>query len=413
MTIKVSKLYSIIFYTMVMAEIANSSILPMLTPISSSIIGLVTYASMFLMLLIFIRKGFHINIIMLLVVTSAIISLVINDYEERYSPVFRLFSWILLIVTVGPLIYSPSLVKFRQRLLEGLMTAFMWIGAISFVYWAVGLQSLGRGHFSGLMNQSMALAPVAAFGALYAFYLFLKEKRRTKKKMVLFILFIFSSMSVFIAASRTAFIAYMLAFFVYLIFDRFPFRKTIMMLVLLFTVAMASIMTDEGFSSGATNSIGSSDNVLDRGMKNTRAALWANRMIEFNSSPYFGVGFATQKDDIITIEDKALEFSNKNGGRIEPGSTYLMILSMTGLFGAFAMSLLMLKTVISKDFWRRIALQDSYKLAAFVFFSVHFVAEGYIFSSGALFACVFWLLLGATYPYTKINYSKLNSGAIR
>jgi len=137
--------------------------------------------------------------------------------------------------------------------------------------------------------------------------------------------------------------------------------------------------------------------------------LWANRMIEFNSSPYFGVGFATQKDDIITLDNDYLEVAAATGS-IEPGSTYLMILSMTGLFGAFAMFLLMFKAMVSRGFWRRIALQDSYKLATFVFFSVHFIAEGYIFSSGALFACIFWLLLGATYPYAKINYSKLNRG---
>ncbi len=407
MIIRVSKLKNLIFYLLIASEVINNSILPMFIPLPLSIVSIVMYGSMFLMLLLFSRKGFHINVLMLLVGTSAIISLVINDYDEKYSPVFRLYSWILMVATVGPLIYSHSLVKFRQELLEGFMKVFMWVGAISFPYWIVGLPNFGRGHFSGLMNQSMTLAPVAAFGALYAFYLFLKEKKGTKRKIVFFTLFIFSSMSIFIAASRAAFVAYMLAFFVYLIFNRFAFRKTIMMLVLLFTVTIASIMTDGGFSSGNSSS-DSKDNVLDRGMENTREVLWTNRMIEFNSSPYFGVGFATQSDDII-IFDKGHEDYEGSNGRIEPGSTYLMILSMTGLFGAFAMLLFMIRAFMSRDFWRRISLQESYKLALFVFFSVHFIAEGYIFSSGALFACFFWLLLGSTYPYAKLNYKDIFS----
>jgi len=405
MIIRVSKLYSVIFYLIISTEVINSSILPMITHIPASFISVIMYGSMLLMLLAFARKGFHLNVLMLLVVTSAIISLVINDYDEKYSPVFRLYSWILIIATVGPLIYSASLLRFRQRLLEGFMKVFMWVGAMSFLYWIVGLPNFGRGHFSGLMNQSMALAPVASLGGLYAFYLFLKEKKGTKRKMIFFTLFTFSSISVFLAASRTAFIAYMLAFFVYLIFNRFAFRKTIMMSVLLFTVTIASIMTDSGFSSA--DSKASEGNVLERGMENTREVLWTNRMIEFKSSPFFGVGFATQSDDIIIFDKQHADFKGRNG-RIEPGSTYLMILSMTGLFGAFAMLLLMLKIFISKDFWKRVALQDSYKLASFVFFSVHFVAEGYIYSSGALFACIFWLLVGATYPYSKLNYSKSN-----
>jgi len=403
MKIRISKITDFAFFLLIGAEVLNSSILPMISPLPSSGLRILMYGSMLLIFVLY-RKGFHINMLMLLVVISAAFSLMMNDYDTKFNPVARLFSWILLIATVGPLIYNPELIRFRNRLLEGFMVIFMYVGAFSFFYWLAGGPNIGRGHFAGLMNQSMLLAPVASMGALYAFYRFIQEKKG-RKKIYFLMLFFLGSLSVLLAASRTAFIAFMLAFFVYLVFNRFKFRGFILLMVTLFTIVTAYNMTENGFSAGE-DSVGGE--LTERGLKNTRELLWTNRLIEFKSNPVFGVGFATQNEEIIVI-DKQHQREDSTG-RIEPGSTYLMILSMTGLLGAFSMILLLGKALISRDFWRRVSKTESYKLALFVFFSVHFVAEGYIFSSGALFACIFWLLLGATYPYSKINYQNIFYG---
>ncbi len=413
MTIKVSKLYSFIFYFLIVVEVINASILPMITPIPSSAIALSMYGGMALVF-VFYRKGIHINLLMLLVVLSAAISLILNDYDEKFSPVFRLYAWIMLIATVGPLIYNADLVRFRYKLLEGFMVVFMWMGAISFLYWLVGLHSLGRGHFAGLFNHSMLLAPFASMGALYAFYKFINAPKRSKKRLLFFTLFMFGSMSVLLSSSRIAFIAYMLAFFVYLIFNNFPYRRILMVVVLTLTIAISSQMSDSESEGGHSDSSSVSGGLVNRGMTNTRDVLWANRLIEFKSSPLYGVGFATQDESIITLDKMYynIEFSSKSG-RLETGSGYLMILSMTGLLGAISMILLFTKIFISRNFWRRVTIEESYKLALYVFFSVHFIAEGYIYSSGSPLSFIFWLLVGATFPYAKINYKQIFSNKSR
>ena len=158
-------------------------------------------------------------------------------------------------------------------------------------------------------------------------------------------------------------------------------------------------MDDNGGESLESDTI--TGTILSRGTVNTRETLWNDRIREFHSSPIFGVGFASQSN--LLSETKSGEL----GGKIEPGSTYLMVLSMTGVIGMMALLFFFLKPLMSLNFWTRVYSIERYKLAAYIFFLVHFVAEGYIFSSGSLLACVFWLLVGATYPYQGIRYSQV------
>jgi len=277
------------------------------------------------------------------------------------------------------------------------MKSFMLIGGISFIYWIVGLPNIGRGHFAGLMNQSMMLAPIASMGGLYAFYRFIEEPKG-RKKMIFLTFFIFSAFDVILAASRTALIAFSLSFSIFLFFNKFKFRGVVLLGLIVGTIFLASGMDDE-MSNTQENSILS--DMLSRGTKNTREALWEDRINEFKSSPIFGVGFASQSN---VLSDKIDE---KMGGRIEPGSTYLMVASMTGLLGASILLFFFFRMIMSRDFWYRVAIKERYKLATFIFFAIHFIAEGYIYSSGSLLAATFWLLVGATYPYRGMNYSTM------
>ena len=84
-----------------------------------------------------------------------------------------------------------------------------------------------------------------------------------------------------------------------------------------------------------------------------------------------------------------------------------MVLSMIGIFGTFAVMLFLSKPLLSRKFWKRITSSKRYMLASYAFFSVHFLAEGYLFASGSLMAFVFWTLVGATYPYAGIRYTKI------
>jgi len=392
--IKVAQTFTVTTYLLVTAEIINNSIFPMIFHIPTVLFQVSIYGSMLLVALLFL-KGIHIEWRFFLFIIVAALSLVVNEVEAKYSAPFRLGLLILLVSTLGPLVVNPYLLRFRDGLLETFFKSFMLIGGISFIYWVVGLPNMGRGHFTGLMNQSMMLAPLASIGGLYAFHRFIEEPKG-RKKMIFLTFFIFSAFDVILAASRTALIAFSLGFSIFLFFNKFKFRGVVLLGLIVGTIFLASGMDDEMNTPQENSILGE---MLSRGTKNTRETLWEDRINEFKSSPIFGVGFASQSN---VLADKTGE---KMGGRIEPGSTYLMVLSMTGLLGAFVLLFFFFRMAINRDFWYRVAIKERFKLATFIFFAVHFIAEGYIYSSGSLLAAIFWLLVGATYPYKGMNYS--------
>jgi len=345
---------------------------------------------MLFMVIVLLAKPVKLEVRLLLVVMAALISLFANNVEERYNAPVRLIIWCLLVLAVGPLLYNAKLIIFRKVLYEHLMVIFMLVGGLSF-FWRFGLPRFGMGHFSGALSHSMLLAPVASLGGLFAFYRFIHAN--AKQKNVYLVLFLLNSICVVLASSRSAAAAYAVGFMVYLVFSRFSWRKTsIVGMCILIAYLAIGIDQDALLESESV-----SDTVFTRENENTRETLWNERIKEFQSSPLFGVGFATQDDKVVN------EKNENEAGQLEPGSTYLMILSMMGITGGITVLFFILKPLLSRKFWRQVVNLEQYKLASLLFFLVHFLAEGYIFAAGSLLAFSFWTLIGAIYPYSGIR----------
>ncbi len=399
MKIKYNKISKKIILLLLISEIFPLTILPIFIPIPSILLQMFLYGTLFLTM-IMISGGVKIEWRMFVFFIFAGVSLILSDADARYGAPARFSTWILLISSVGPFLYNSKLIRFRSKLFENTLYIFMLIGSISFFYWLMGLPHLGRGHFTGITAHSMLLAPVASLGGIYAFYRFLSA-RVWKSKYIFFSLFIFNAISVLLAASRSAFAGFMIAFLLLLFFAKFKYKKVIMIVITLFAFAMTMSIneTDEYVSNGNSHDIIAE--MEKRGLANTREFLWRDRILEFKAHPIFGVGFASLDDKLLVGK------KGGKGGNIEPGSTYLMILSMTGIAGTLAMIFFLSKPFLSRKFWKRMTAMEQYKLSSFAFFSVHFLSEGYLFASGSLMAFVFWTLVGATYPYADINYSNL------
>ena len=399
MTVRYNKISNVIIILLLTVEVVSISLLPMFVPIPSAFFQLLLYGTLLFTVLVFLR-GVKIEWRMLLVVIAAGISVLMSDADLKYDAPARFMTWILLISAVGPLFYNSVLIRFRDRLFEVTLYVFMIIGTISFFYWLVGLPNLGRGHFTGITVHSMLLAPIASLGGIFAFYRFLYAGT-WRLRYIYFSLLIFNGMDVFLAASRSAFVGFIFGLLILIFFNKFKYRKILLLAFTLFAIGGAVGMNDtdtDTYVSGNDNE--GINKMTSRGLENTRENLWQDRIAEFKAHPIFGVGFASQDDKLTASE------SGTSKGNVEPGSTYLMILSMTGLVGAFTIILFLSKPLLSRRFWKRITSSENYKLASFAFFSIHFLGEGYLFASGSLMAFVFWTLVGATYPYIGINYTK-------
>lgn len=386
MTFELNKVKNSIIILLIISQLSNYTILTILFPINPVLIQLIKYTCIFLPI-IYLFKGFKIEIKMLFVILVFLTSILINDIDPKFNSEVRFITWIVMIAMIGPLFYSYHLNLFKEKLLDTFMYVFMILGAISFIYWLVGFPSLGRGHFSGLFGHSMVLAPISSMGTLYAIYRFYKAETNFLKYFYL-ILFLSNFLALVLSASRSALVAVLIALFIFLIFAKLRYKKFFLFFGVLIGIITNSFISLNLEKSNLTQSIAT------RGFDNTREILWHDRLLEFKNNPFFGVGFAAQDDKI----DGKIGKKGSDEGVIEPGSTYLMILSMTGLLGAFTLLIFFSKYIISLSFWKNNLFNINYKILLFIFFFVHFIAEGYIFSSGSIFAFIFWLLVASTYP---------------
>jgi O-antigen ligase len=393
MSLKIYRIEYLIIFLLVISQILTYTIFTILFPINDSILQIFKYLCIFLPI-IYLFKGFKIEIKMLFVILIFLTSILINDIDPKFNSEVRFATWIVMIAMIGPLFYSYHLNLFKEKLLNTFMYVFMILGAISFIYWLFGFPSLGRGHFSGLFNHSMVLSPISSMGVLFSIYKFYKSETNFLKYFY-FILFIFNFLALILSASRSALAAVLIALFIFLLFAKIRYKKIFLFFGILVGIIANSFISLNLEKNNLTQSI------TTRGFDNTREILWHDRLLEFKSSPFFGVGFAAQDDNIKGKIGK----KGSEEGVVEPGSAYLMILSMTGLLGTIVLLIFFSKYILSLNFWEKNLFNINYKFLLFIFFSIHFIAEGYIFSSGSIFSFIFWLLVASTYP-NSYNYKE-------
>jgi O-antigen ligase len=125
-----------------------------------------------------------------------------------------------------------------------------------------------------------------------------------------------------------------------------------------------------------------------KGITNTRKENWNARIEEYKGSPVLGVGIGMGWGGGLAQSEGRIN--------IEPGSSYLAILSMTGTMGAVAFFLLAVS--LGRSFLRRMkSIPQTARievLSLVTFLSVHALAEGWILAVGSLFCMIYWLALG-------------------
>lgn len=382
--ISLLKIEPLIIFLFIFTQIAGLSILVYFIPGLSEITGLLKYL-VFLFPILYLLKGFTFEWRMLLAIVLFLTTILINNVDPIFQAEYRLISWTLLIFAVGPLVFNEFLQNFRKNLFDKLLFTFMIMGSFSFLWWLAGLPSLGRGHYTGLFTHSMILAPVASLGSIFAFYKFNSEKN-FKYKFIYIFLFFSNFISLLLSASRGALIGTIIVLVFYILFSKIQYKKLILSFTIISTFFSLQFINVNLSNNDITQKI------VNRGIDNTRTELWHDRILEFSSSPFFGVGFAAQD---LTLDGRIGKGANEQGG-VEPGSTYLMILSMTGAIGLFSL-ILLFSNYIKEIQYFRVSLQRPY-LFILIYFLIHFISEGYIYSSGSLMAFTFWLLIGTTYP---------------
>lgn len=328
-------------------------------------------------------------------IISMLVYLAINILICKPDPVFnswmRLGFFVLLLICVGPLVQGEQLREVRHKTLNATLWILTILSVASFFCRYLGINYMWGGTsgdyntaglFGGLFNQSMMLGPLAGTSAVFMAYKAFEADRRERK------LYIYATLmclaTVFFSASRSALLCSFIGVLVTLLkasggSQRFLKIITMGMLVGAVTFPLWGSITDALMEKTETN-------IALGGFTYSREDKWNARIAEFESSPLVGIGFSSVNPnlDIVGI-----------GGVIEPGSSWLAILSMTGIVGFVLFFAIIYKAYRACNLMRR--QEDALYLGLLALFAVHMVAEGYVFAAGGFLCFILWLVIGCCY----------------
>lgn len=320
---------------------------------------------------------------------ACLCSIWVNDIPAFFQPYQRFAIFLLLTLLVSPTIYNYTFTLFRIQTFVTILKLLRYVIIVSAIY---GLMGGGYKfvYFQGITNHSMLLGPFAALSVIFCVYHILITKQN-KKKLVLDSAFLLSALFCLLqAASRTAFLATIVSVVLFLaIYLRNKLGKYIRIII---TISLLLIFTFPVWGRYADKLVMKNQSEASELNVDSRSELWEQRLVEFNSSPFFGIGFSS----VSTNASMGNIFSQD--GKVETGSSWLSILSMIGLFGFFVFVAVYVFAIWRVwKMWYRSPMLCGFLMAILCFWAIHMVAEGYILAAGSPLAMCVWLTLGVVY----------------
>ena len=339
------------------------------------------------------------NFWLTVLVLVAVLGILLSNPNALFKSWQRLVSFLIVIGACGPFIRETHLYAIRK-------VAFMWtmficvgVGVGSFIgyFWGInnmlaGKFGTGVGVFGGLTFHSMILGPMAGIGFCFMLWRLYVYQTMPQKNKLLTIFFLFALFaSVLLAASRSSFLALLLgAFMVVYQLKKERFAKLLKSILGILVVVVLLFPVIAPFTGNLLNK--QKNNIEAGGVTASRNDKWQKRLSEFKSSPLLGIGFSAMDINNTSDYDPAT-------GVVEFGSSWLAILSTTGILGFLCMII-----ILGSIFWKLYHSTSKHAvlfISILVFFAIHMLAEGYIFASGSYLFFMLWLTLGASDAFLR------------
>ena len=325
--------------------------------------------------LFYTKKRFNRESLIHLLYVTSLLALI--DTASVLMSEYRFISYVVVLLISGVIFTTQDLFTDTKRLLQQIIVLNRVLLYLSFTGYLLGLPLVfGRGGFTGLYSHSMIIGPV---GSLLILWNLSEGAARVNQyaRIINFMEITMIVLLVLLSGSRGS----LLGLFVATVF--YFWKKGEVRKLVLFAPAITSGLVVFSKSFGfADRMIAKTQFAGEQGsVFFSRLELWETRMREFLNSPIIGNGF---------YFDSTVENIGKMV-KLEPGSSYLFILSTTGLIGL----ILLLFVVLNST--KYFLVDSSYKLTLnllLIFFGVHLIFEGYIFSSGSALMVIFWLIVG-------------------
>lgn len=318
------------------------------------------------------------------------------------DPVFqswpRLGTFVFVFLLASPLFKGEYLQSIRRGILIAILLTSSFISIGSFFCYFLGInymtnQATGEaissfegsgGGFGGLTIQSIALGMYSGMAIIYMFYRLQKQKK--EKRIIYYVMMGIMFLTMLFAASRSALMATAGGFLIMLYHKQRANGNYIKTLLAIVIGAMLTFPLWEGAAAGVVNKQKANNKI--EGKYGSRSEKWEARMEEFAGSPVFGVGFSA-------IDPNGRDTFIKKTGTIEPGSSWLAILSMTGIVGMF---LYLIMVGLPMGFLhKKPSSYNTLLQGLLTFLLIHTITEGYLFAGGNATCFQAWLIIGCAY----------------
>lgn len=324
------------------------------------------------------------------------LNIIITDPDPVFKSWSRLGFFILVFTIASPFFIGEYISKVRKGILTGVLIIAFVLALGSFFCYFIGINYMrsqydgselsaelytgSAGAFGGLTTQSIVLGLFSGISTLYMFY---RVNENPQDKLKYFVCIGILMISLFFAASRSALLSTLAGFSV-MLYQTYENKATFFKILIAIVIcAILSFPLWEGATEGMMKKQKSNEKI--EGKYGSRSEKWEARMLEFANSPVFGVGFSAQDPEGKDTYDKV-------NGTIEPGSSWLCILSMTGIIGFVLILFIFLRPFLFLS--ENPSPYNNLLLGLLVFFFVAFIAEGYIFAGGSALCFTAWLVFG-------------------
>lgn len=376
------------FYPAIVSIVSMMNIIGFIKPINGLYFSVMTC----ILVCLLIKGNLKLYYPLLMLVFVCVLSLVCNNYNSIFKPWYRLSYFCIILGVVSPIIQNDRVNLFRMNLFKCVILLLVIASIASFVCYFFGVNFMHRnefdditvaGSFSGILNHSMVLGPVAALSCCYLLPYLFYSGLSNRKKIIVIIILLASFGALLLSASRGALVGG-LAGFSFILYKLNKRRLMRLCKYLLLTIGLLYPIWS-GYSSMMLQK--QRNNLESGSFMISRESKWESRIIEFESSPFFGIGFAT-------IDPNGFDLYNRETGTIEPGTSWGSILSMTGILGFLLITYIVLSNWVFLFKDTNNVFTSTYLGGCLSFFIVHLLIEGYVFAAGSFLCFLFWLLLG-------------------
>lgn len=359
-------------------------------------------------------RRFTVNYMLMLFCIAGAASLVFNQPVTNYMSSLRFFLFCGMLCLLSPLVDSAPLRQFRQYLWQYAIYLCQLLVILSIFAYLWTLAFTGKGSPFIIIGHPMLLSTLAAIVSIVITWRLLNREKNINKKNIDKYVIAFNIFSLVAAillmiwgGARSAIISFILAE-IYLFTTLLHRRKGMRWLPVTIIATLAAIVLIGGDTTYRVKK--KFEIAIEHdSLIFSRQQLWKSRIDEFKDSPVIGIGF-TNATYYSTLYDNKKIIDSCPDRREEPGSSWLCVLSNTGVIGFAILALWnigLLRVIRTR---RRNGDTTAAKYGALlIFLIVEGFFEGWILYAGSFIFLLYWLLTSRITDYKWLYHNSNQS----